>query len=130
MKKIFILTSVFIAWAMSLTAENITREQADEIVRSYVQSEVTNPALYANVNNPNGEGIAITTSNEETFRAKYACWAYYLDENEPVQRRYLFVKENDGSLLEVIASNDLSELDASWVAMNMPTGLAGSFSSK
>ena len=123
MKKIIILTSVLLAWTTaSSAAEKITREQADAIVQSYVQSEVTQPgALYANANDPDGSGISITTSNGETLRAKYACWAYYLNESEPAQRRYLFVKEEGGSLLEVIASNDLSELSASWAAM--PTGL-------
>ena len=122
MKKVIILMSVLIAWATSLPAGNITREQADAIVQDYVQSEVTQPAtLFTNLNEPDEAGIAITTSNEETVRAKYACWAYYLDESESAQRRYLFVKEEGGSLLEVIASNDISDLGASWAAM--PTGL-------
>jgi len=122
-----ILMLFLFAWTTSLPAENITREQADVIVQNYVQSEVTQPAaLFTNLNEPSDAGIAITTSNEESVRAKYACWAYYLNESDPVQRRYLFVKEEGGSLLEVIASNDFSELDASWVAMDIPTGLAGS----
>ena len=123
MKKIIFSMLVLTAWAASLSAQ-ITREQADAIVLGYVQGEVTNPSLYANLNAPGGEGIVITTSNEETVKAKYACWAYYLDENELSQRRYLFVKEEGGSLLEVIASNDDSVLDDSWAAMDTPTGLA------
>ena len=111
------------AWATLLTAANITREQADAIVQDYVQ---TGTLLYTNVNAPNTEGIVITTSEGETFKAKYACWAYCLDESDPVQRRYLFVKEEGGCLLEIIASNDISELDNSWVAMVIITDLAGS----
>ena len=123
MKKGFILTSVLLAWTASISAENITREQANDIVQQYVQSEVTQPGtLYANDNAPDGNGVSITTSNGETLRAKYACWAYCLNESEPAQRRYLFVKEEGGNLLEVIASNDLSDLSDSWTAM--PTGLA------
>ena len=124
MKKGIIVTLV-LAWAASLFAGNITREQADAIVQSYVQSETGQAGmLYANVNEPNEVGITITTSNEEALRAKYACWAYCLDENEQSKRRYLFVKEEGGALLEVIANNDISDLRASWAAM--PTGLAGS----
>ena len=123
MKTKIITMSILIAWATSLFAQNSTREQADVIVLNYVQSEaIQSGILYANVNEPDEEGITITTSNGETFRAKYACWAYCIDENEPAQRRYLFVKKDGGSLLEVIASNDLGELDASWIAMNT-TGL-------
>jgi hypothetical protein len=79
--------------------------------------------LYIHVNAPNEEGITITTSNEEVFTAKYACWAYSLDENEPVKRRYLFVKEDDGNLLEVIANNDITPNDLNqWVPVET-TGL-------
>ena len=127
MRKIIFLMSVLLVWATSISAENITREKADAIVKSYVESGVTQPAvLFTNLNEPNEAGIAITTSNEEALRAKYACWAYCFDEIDPVQRRYFFVKEENGSLLEVIASNDFSELDASWMAMDVPAGLAAS----
>ena len=126
MKKIIILISIFAAWSASLLAENITQEQANAIALTYAQSEAPQfAALYANLNVPDEAGIEITTSNEESFKAKYACWAYCLDET--AQRRYLFVKKAGGSLLEVIASNDVSELDgSSWAAMDMPTGLADS----
>jgi len=125
MKKIIISIPVLIAWAVSLSAQ-VTREQADAIVQDYVQREVTQPGrLYFNINEPSAAGMAVTTSNGEKVKAKYPCWAYYLDENEPFQRRYLFVKENNGSLLEVIAGNDLGtgELADSWMAMAMPTCL-------
>ena len=121
MKKIFISISILIVWAVSLSAQKITKEQADAIVQDYVQT--LSGLLHSKASDPGEEGIAVTTSNGETFKAKYACWAYYLNESEPVQRRYLFVKEDGGSLLEVIASNDLSELDDSWIAMDTPTGL-------
>ena len=122
MKKTIISALVLFIGAASSFAL-ITQEQANTIVQNYVKTEVTQPtALYANVNAPNEEGIVITTSNGETFKAKYACWTYCLDESDPVQRRYFFVKEENGSLLEIIASNDLSELDASWTVII--TGLA------
>ncbi|MCL2042078.1 MAG: T9SS type A sorting domain-containing protein [Bacteroidales bacterium] len=111
MKKIIISMLVLTAWATSLSAQ-ITREQADAIVWEHLQDEVTPPYfLYVNVNTPTVEGIAITTPQGEAMLAKYACWAYYLNENPvmsaPSQHRYLFVKEDDGNLLEVITSNDL-----------------------
>ena len=125
MKKKFILMSALFACVASLSAQ-ITHKQADEIVLNYAQSVAPEfIALYANLNAPDEAGITITTSNEETFRAKYACWTYCLDET--AQRRYIFVKEENGSLLEVIASNDMSGLDASWEVMELnTTGLANS----
>jgi len=100
-----------IACTTSLSAQ-ITREQADKIVWKHIQNEVTIPyLLYAQNDTPGAEGLMITTYHEETVKVKYACWAYYLNENpgvnEPVQHRYLFVKEDDRNLLEIITSNDL-----------------------
>jgi len=117
MKKYIVIMSFLTAWATSLYAANITRQQADVVVQNYLQEITHSGALYANVNEPDEAGISITTSNEETFKAKYACWVYCLDET--TQRRYLFVKEENGSLLEIIASNDVSALDASWTVMNI-----------
>jgi len=102
---------VLTACATSLSAQ-ITREQADLIVYQHIQNEVNPPYfLYVNVNAPNEDGIAITTYQKETMKVKYACWSYYLNENPdvngPCQHRYLFVKEDDGNLLEVITSNDI-----------------------
>ena len=119
-KNLFLM-SVLLAWATSLPALT-TREQADEIVFDYLQSNTTlSGVLYANVDEPAGESIAITTSNGETFTAQYACWAYCFKENTLC--RYLFVAEDDGSLLEVIANNDLSVLNTSWIEIKA-TGLA------
>ena len=117
---------VLTAWATSLSAQ-ITREQADMIVLEHIQNEVTPPYfLYVNVNTPTAEGIAITTSQAEAMQAKYACWVYYLNENPvmsaPSQHRYLFVKEDDGNLLEVITSNDLVPELTDWTEV-MPVGI-------
>ena len=121
--KILFLMLVLLACTTSLPALT-TREQADEIVRNHLQSEATlSGVLYANVDEPAGESIAITTSNGESFTAQYACWVYCFKEN--TLRRYLFVAEDDGSLLEVIANNDISVLNSSWQEIDyMPTGLA------
>ena len=126
MKKIIIPMLVLTAWATSLFAQ-VTREQADAIVLEHLQNEVTPPyLLYVNVNTPTAEGIAITTSQEEAMLAKYACWTYYLNENPdvsaPSQHRYLFVKEDDGNLLEVITSNDLVPELTDWTEV-MPVGI-------
>jgi len=70
--KILFLMSVLLAWATSLPALT-TREQADEIVFDYLQSNTTlSGVLYANADEPAEEGIAITTSNGETFAAQYS----------------------------------------------------------
>ena len=133
MKKITVLMLVLLAWAASLPAQ-VTREKADEIVLNYLQNEATLPhSLYVNVNMPNEEGFVVTTFNEETVTAKYACWVYCLAPycftcpsfapNPPGQFRYLFVKENNGSLLEIITSNDYGpNLFSSWEALAV-TGL-------
>ena len=118
---------ILLAWATSLSAQ-ITREQADAIVRQHIENEVSPPyLLYVNVNAPSQTGIDITTFQEETFKAKYACWAYFLNENptstEPAQHRYLFVKENDGNLLEVITSNDRAPNDLTQWEEMMPVGI-------
>ena len=124
MKKIFFLMPALFAFAASLPAQTI-REQADAIVLDYLKNEVIQPGLlYVNDKAPGVEGIAITTSNKETIKAKYACWAYYLNENESDRSRYLFVKEDNGSLLEIIANNDLGPSDfTSWKVVEMTTGL-------
>jgi len=123
MKKIIILMSILLTWSASLLAATITQEQADVIVLNYAQSEAPQfTALYTNLNAPNEAGIEIITSNEEIFKAEYACWAYCLEET--AQRRYLFINKEGGSLLEVIASNDVSELrNDSWVVMDTSTNL-------
>ena len=124
MKKLIVSMLILLAWTTSLSAQ-ITREQANAIVINHIENEVTPPyLLYVNVNAPNQTGIAITTSQEETFKAKYPCWAYYLNENptliEPAQHRYLFVKEDNGNLLEVITSNDLAPNDLTqWEEMSV-----------
>lgn len=108
MKRIIILILVLLASETFLSAQ-VTRTQADATVRKYLQDEmIAYSLLYVYADEPNEEGISITTSNDETFKVKYACWAYYADESETAQRRYLFVRESNENLLEVIASNDLS----------------------
>ena len=113
----------------ALLPTQITQEQANAIVWNHIQDETSQSCLlYVNMNAPSAEGIAITTSNGETVRAKYACWAYYLNEspgsNTPARRRYLFVQEESGNLLEIIANNDLGPGDLScWKPVNIPFGI-------
>ena len=123
------LTFFLTAQTTLLTAQT-TQEQADSIVLNYIQNEAPQPCLlYVNVNAPSKEGISITTSNGETVRAKYACWVYYLNESsgsdDPARRRYLFVQEESGNLLEIIAYNDLGPGDlTAWKVVNIPAGIA------
>jgi len=121
---VFSLLTNLLLFATSLSAQ-ITREQADAIVLEHIQSELTSPyLLYVNVNTPNAAGIALTTHNEENMKVKYACWAYYLNENpevsEPARHRYLFVKEINGNLLEVVTYRDLGLDDLTqWELMSL-----------
>ena len=111
MHKKIILILALVEWTTLLPAQ-ITRKQADAIVKAHLQNEMVEcKLLYVNVNDPDVTGTAVMTSNEEVVKAKYACWAYYLNESERSQCRYLFVKEDNGNLLEVIASNDLGQSD-------------------
>ena len=118
MKKISFFLFILFCYAASLHAQ-ITQEQANAIVLQHIQAEVAPPyVLYVYAHAPSAEEMVITTHNEETIKVKYACWSYYLNEkpniNEPCQHRYLFVKENDGNLLEVITSNDLTPDLTQW----------------
>ena len=121
MKKLVLV--VFLSpWAISLTAQT-TRGQADTIVKEHLQNEnLQNCSLYVNVNEPNQAGIVLTTSNEEVINAKYTCWTYYVDETEQFKRRYFFVKQDNGNLLEVI-TNDMSGDLSQWKLVNDPLGL-------
>ena len=108
-----ILSLVLVAFTTVLSAQ-ITRKQADTIAKTYLQSELVGDSLlYVNVNLPSAAGVVITTSNQEIVKAEYACWAYYLKESDLSQCRYLFVNEDNGNVLEVIASNDLGQNDTS-----------------
>lgn len=123
MKKNLLLMSFLFSWTISLSAQ-ITRNQADAIVLDYLKNEgiPQQVLLYVNADAPSAEGV-LTTSNEEVIKAKYACWIYFLDENES-QSRYLFVKADSGNLLEVIASNDSGPNDLfSWKAVDTTNGL-------
>ena len=126
MKKIIILILALTARFIPLSAQ-ITQEQADAIVLAHLQNEAAPPfLLYVNVSAPSSAGIAVTTSNGETVKAKYACRTYYLNESGLSRSRYLFVKEDSGSLLEVIAENDLGPADAaSWKIAGTGSGLPG-----
>ena len=130
MKKTIILISILLIEATSLLAENITREQANAIVLGYLQDKVTRPYfLSVNINPPNEEGIVLTTYNGEIIKAKYACWVYFFDEysdvNGPYQRRYLFVKEDNGALMEIIINHDFGPSGgaAAWMVLKTPSGL-------
>ncbi len=144
MKKTIILMSVLFAWATSLSAQ-VTREQADAIVLNYLNREMAYPyALYVNANAPNEEGFTIITEMEEAIKVKHACWVYRAKrifspppcENPPecpqyvmvhpffTGYNYIFVKEDDGSLLEVITHQDgLIGNSNSWIEVKAPTGL-------
>jgi len=128
MKKMIISMLILFAWVVLLSAQ-ITREQADAIVLEYVQDEVELPYfLSVNNNVSSDDGIVFTTHRGEIFKAKYACFVYFLDEyfdvNGPAPRRYLFVKKDTGSLLEVLTNHDYGPDNLSaWTVLKTPTGL-------
>ena len=133
MKKMIFLMSVLLAWTTSLSAQ-ITREQADAIVWDYLQNEEmpSNYSLHVNVNTPNEDGFVVTTYKEETVKVKYACWVYFVRPNYipavalPVSYCYLFVKEDTGSLLEIITNNDFGPGGGltAWTTVKAPSGIA------
>ena len=126
------LITMFLLITISVVplSAQITREQATVIVLEHIQnSEIAQDfRLYVNTTTPSAEGISITTSQSETIRARYACWVYFLDENpnasEPTQKRYFFVRESNGSLVEIITSNDTGIEDfTSWEVVEIRSGL-------
>ena len=123
------LMLILATWIVSLSAQ-ITQEQATAIVFEHIQnSEISQPfLLYVNTNAPSAEGISITASQDETIRARYAAWTYFLDTNpnasEPTRKRYFFVKESNGSLVEIITNNDTGLDDFTlWKVVEQLTGL-------
>jgi len=119
-----------LAWTTSLSAR-ITREQADAIVLEHIQKEETLPFvyLYVNKNTPSNKNVTITAYIGESIKVKYACWIYYLDEHTRLyglaqRRRYFFVKEDSGSLLEIISHWFFSPDDShSWEAVDITSGI-------
>jgi len=124
MKKIIFFILVLFFCAPSLQAQ-ITQTQANAIVFQHIQTEITSPyLLYVYNHEPSADELLLTTYNEEVIKSKYPCWAYYLNENpeisEPCQHRYLFVKADDGNLLEVITSNDLGQTNLTeWTLVSL-----------
>ena len=121
--KIFLSMLVLFACAATLSA--ITREQADEIVINYAKSEMKpGVGLYSNNNTPSTEGFTVTTSKGEIVKAKYACWVYWIGPaailEAPIQQHYLFVKEDNGSLLEIITTDVVVPNLNLWTKVNVP----------
>jgi hypothetical protein len=116
MKKFFILMTALIAWAASLSAQNITREQADAAALNHFRHEMTEwHQLDVRVDMTEEEGFVITTSRDETVMVKHPCWVYHLrniqDPDGPVQvpslsHRYLLVKKDNGSISELTTNSD------------------------
>jgi len=126
------LIAVFLLITISATPffAQITQEQATAIVLKHLQnSDISQPfLLYVNTTTPSTEGISITTSQGETVRARYAAWVYFFNENpntdEPAQKRYFFVRESNGSLVEIITNNDTGIDDfTSWKRVDATSNL-------
>jgi len=112
MKKITILILLLTACALSLHAQ-VTQLQADTIVLDRMSSDTRAYTLYAK-QGLQEEGYTITTSQGEVFELDYPCWVYFAHYAEETTHKYLIVKENTGSLLEVNVRNDTGPEDLNW----------------
>jgi hypothetical protein len=113
--KVLLLLSVLTVLTVSLQAQ-ITKPEADSIVIAHLDSEqLLQYTLYFNINSPSENDIEIMTTQNESVKIKYVCYAYFLKETEnvtePSRCRYLFVKQDNGNLLEIITNNDLGPED-------------------
>jgi len=130
MKKTITLSVLALAILATPLSAQITREQADAIVLEHIErtSEWIFD-LYVNVAEPSADGFTITTAKGEIVRARYATWVYFLREHSglntpPDQRRYFFVRESNGSLVEIITNNDpITDNLASWILVEQPSNL-------
>ena len=129
MKTFLFTVLVFIACTSSLSAQ-ITREQADDIVKDFFQKEAVHlVTLYIHLESPNEEGVSITTSNEEAFKVKYAFWVYCAKViANPIRYRYstnvyLFVKADSGSLLKISTDSDSNPVNFdAWEVVDVTSG--------
>jgi len=119
-KKCVLLAFLGLTLNITLMSQT-TKEQADEIVISYLQSELTHPyMLYFYINNPNDGDIEITTTKDEKVKIKYICWAYFVKESLRDGCRYLFVKEDNSNLMEIISYGDSGPEDLSlWMPISV-----------
>jgi len=121
-KKINILGILFCISIMSLQAQ-IARQQADIIALEHLQTESV--SLYVNTDTPSANFV-LTTYKGETVRVLHLGWVYFVvedsDTSEPSQQRYLVVKAENGSLAEIITSNDFAPADLhAWIKIENQT---------
>ena len=114
---------ILLVGAISISAQ-ITREQADIIAIDYAKTKGVSETfrLFVNPDTPNEEGFSMTTLKEETIKAKYACWVYFIGfdvacpecDGCPCPHHFLFIKEDNGSVLEVITNYELIGVASPW----------------
>jgi hypothetical protein len=124
MKNLILLFALPLIFASALQAQ-ITKEQADEIVKYRMVNE-TQPFTVFAKENLQTEGITILTSSGEEIELDYSCWVYYVKNfSSKNNNSYLIVKEHSGNLLEVnvwdtVVPNGLNE----WRTIRVPcTGI-------
>jgi hypothetical protein len=103
MKKILLFLALPLVYCFSLSAQ-ITQEEADEIVKERMQSELKFFTLHALKEVQTG--FEITTATDEWLQLEYSCWVYYARYPEETFGKYLIVKAANGNLLEVNTKND------------------------
>jgi hypothetical protein len=116
MKKL-ILSLVAPFLLLSALSAQITQQEADEIVKERLDSEINIYAVYAK-EDLHTERTTIATATGETLELDYSCWVYYVSYGENAPGKYLIVKESSGNLLEINAKNDTGPNDlAEWRAV-------------
>jgi hypothetical protein len=104
MKKIFLLIVASFVLITTLSAQ-VSQEEADIIVLKRMQSELKFFTLHA-MQDIQLEGKTLTTSKGELFELGYAAWLYYVNYVGETNGKYLFVKANNGNLLEINTTLD------------------------
>jgi len=121
-KKINLIGFLLCISIMSLQAQ-ITRQQADIIALEHLQNK--SASLYVNADTPSANFV-LTTYKGETVRVLHLGWVYFVSEDsdtsEAAQQRYLVVKAKNGSLAEIITSNDFAPADLhAWIKVENQT---------
>ncbi|MCL2131861.1 MAG: hypothetical protein FWH36_05355 [Lentimicrobiaceae bacterium] len=108
MKKVanFLAALAFVGLSGSANAQ-VRQSEADSIVLQRLSTDTRQHTILAKRDLQNG--LSITTAMGEILELDYSCWAYYvgyIEGTDSKANRYLVVKEDNGSLLEVKTKNN------------------------
>ena len=118
MKQILLFITVQLVALFSAFSMPITQEEADSIVLERLSQELPPYTLYAKEDVQTK--MTITTINGEMLELDYRCWVYYIRNINT--GRYLIVKEENGSLLQVNPKSNAEPDDLTeWRIVKMET---------